>query len=46
MKEALQASNRVPTILIADDDPGITKFLEKRCAKMGFEVQTAANGLL
>jgi DNA-binding response OmpR family regulator len=45
MTETLQASDRVPSILIADDDPGITRFLEKRCAKMGFEVQTAANGL-
>ena len=45
MTETLQASNRVPTILIADDDPGISNFLAKRCAKMGFEVHTAANGL-
>jgi CheY-like chemotaxis protein len=45
MTETLQASNRAPTILIADDDPGIAQFLAKRCAKMGFEVQTAANGL-
>jgi CheY-like chemotaxis protein len=45
MTKALAASTRVPTILIADDDPGIAKFLAKRCAKMGFAVQTAANGL-
>ncbi len=39
------ASIRVPKILIADDDRGIARFLATRCAKMGFEVQTAANGL-
>lgn len=36
---------RSPKVLIADDDPGIVRFLATRCAKMGFEVQTAANGL-
>jgi DNA-binding response OmpR family regulator len=45
MTSALPASTRAPTILIADDDPGIAKFLAKRCAKMGFAVQTATNGL-
>ncbi len=45
MTDALQASKRIPTVLIADDDPGIARFLATRCAKMGFEVQTAANGL-
>jgi CheY-like chemotaxis protein len=38
-------SNRVPTVLIADDDPGIARLLAGRCSKMGFEVQTAVNGL-
>ncbi len=32
-------------VLIADDDPGVLQFLSDRCAKMGFEVQTATNGL-
>ncbi len=45
MTDALQASKRIPTVLIADDDPGIARFLATRCTKMGFEVQTAANGL-
>ena len=45
MTDALQAIQRVPTVLIADDDPGIARFLATRCTKMGFEVQTAANGL-
>jgi DNA-binding response OmpR family regulator len=45
MTDILEASNRVPKVLIADDDPGIVRFLANRCAKMGFEVQTPANGL-
>jgi CheY-like chemotaxis protein len=32
-------------MLIADDDPGIARFLANRCTKMGFDVQTASNGL-
>jgi hypothetical protein len=31
----------VPKALIADDDPSVLRFLEDRCAKMGFEVQMA-----
>jgi CheY-like chemotaxis protein len=31
--------------LIADDDPGITRFLGDLCGKMGFQVQMATNGL-
>jgi CheY-like chemotaxis protein len=45
MSDTLPASQRLPTVLIADDDPGIARFLATRCTKMGFEVQTAANGL-
>ncbi|MDB5522242.1 MAG: response regulator receiver protein [Rhizobium sp.] len=36
---------RGPKMLIADDDPGIVRFLAARCVKLGFEVQTACNGL-
>jgi CheY-like chemotaxis protein len=32
-------------ILIADDDPAILAALSARCRKMGFQVDTAANGL-
>ena len=32
-------------MLIADDDPAIVKMLAARCAGMGFEVETATNGL-
>jgi DNA-binding response OmpR family regulator len=36
---------RIPEVLIADDDPGILRFLADHCAKMGFAVRTANNGL-
>jgi CheY-like chemotaxis protein len=45
MADILEATNQAPKVLIADDDPGIVRFLTNRCAKLGFEVQTAANGL-
>ena len=35
----------VPRLLIADDDPAIVCYLADLCGRMGFEVQTAANGL-
>src|ERR1700722_902308 len=34
-----------PKLLIADDDPAIVSLLADRCAKMGFSVETATNGL-
>lgn len=34
-----------PRVLIADDDPGIVRFLSARCAKLGFNVEPATNGL-
>jgi CheY-like chemotaxis protein len=45
MTSPVQTGKRSPKVLIADDDPGILRFLAKRCTKMGFEVQTVANGL-
>ncbi len=38
-------ADEAPKILVADDDPAIVGFLADRCARIGFEVQTAANGL-
>jgi CheY-like chemotaxis protein len=32
-------------VLIADDDSGLVRFLANRCTQLGFDVQTAANGL-
>jgi CheY-like chemotaxis protein len=34
-----------PKILIADDDPSILRLLADRCSLMGFEVETACNGI-
>ncbi len=34
-----------PKMLIADDDPAIVSLLADRCTKMGFNVETAANGM-
>ena len=40
------ASNDRPVkVLIADDDPGIQRFLAKKCAQIGLEAQTTSNGL-
>jgi CheY-like chemotaxis protein len=39
-------SNKVvPKILIADDDPCVLRAVADRCIRMGFEVETATNGL-
>jgi CheY-like chemotaxis protein len=40
-----QASAATPRMLIADDDPSIVRLLADHCARMGFNVDTAANGI-
>ncbi len=45
MTDALEASSKAPKILIVDDDPSVVKFLADRCGRMGFDLQTATNGL-
>jgi CheY-like chemotaxis protein len=35
----------VPKILIADDDPCVLSAVADRCARIGFDVETASNGL-
>jgi CheY-like chemotaxis protein len=35
----------IPRILVADDDPSAQGAVAARCKRMGFEVETAANGL-
>lgn len=32
-------------VLVADDDPGVLRFVAERCKRLGYEVQTATNGL-
>lgn len=41
----LQLSEEIPRVLIADDDPSIVRLLADRLARMGFDVDTASNGL-
>jgi CheY-like chemotaxis protein len=47
MRDALEMSDPQPRplVLIADDDPAIVRMLADRCAGVGFEVETAINGL-
>jgi CheY-like chemotaxis protein len=45
MNAALELDLKPPKMLIADDDPAIVKMLAERCASVGFEVDTATNGL-
>jgi CheY-like chemotaxis protein len=40
-----QSNNVAPKMLVADDDPCVVRALVNRCTRMGFEVETAANGL-
>jgi CheY-like chemotaxis protein len=38
-------SHQTPKMLIADDDPSILRLLADHCARMGFNVDTASNGI-
>jgi CheY-like chemotaxis protein len=39
------SDKKSPKILIADDDPCVLGAVADRCARMGFDVETASNGL-
>jgi CheY-like chemotaxis protein len=45
MTDASGVPARRPRMLIADDDASIVKLLADRCASVGFEIETAANGI-
>jgi CheY-like chemotaxis protein len=45
MPDIFEARDKVPRMLIADDDPAIVRLLADRCVKMGFKVETATNGV-
>lgn len=45
MTDARELTRKPPKMLIADDDPAIVRLLAERCMSVGFEVETAANGL-
>lgn len=38
-------SDETPRILIADDDPSVVRLLEDHCVRLGFDVETASNGM-
>jgi CheY-like chemotaxis protein len=40
-----RTSGETPRMLIADDDPSIVRLLADHCARMGFDVDTASNGV-
>ena len=40
-----ELNSKPPKMLIADDDPAIVRLLADRCSSIGFEVQTATNGV-
>jgi CheY-like chemotaxis protein len=40
-----RSSEEAPRILIADDDPSIVRLLADHCARLGFDVDTASNGM-
>jgi len=39
------SSDVTPRMLIADDDPSIVRLLADHCARIGFDVDTASNGI-
>lgn len=45
MSDIAVTRNTMPRMLIADDDPAVVRLLADRCVKMGFKVETAANGI-
>lgn len=45
MPDIFEGRDKVPHMLIADDDPAIVRLLADRCVKMGFKVETATNGV-
>jgi CheY-like chemotaxis protein len=45
MPDIFEARDKVPKMLIADDDPAIVRLFADRCMKMGFKVETAINGM-
>jgi CheY-like chemotaxis protein len=45
MTDAGEWSGKSPRMLIADDDPAIVRLLADRCRSVGFDVETAINGV-
>ncbi len=45
MTDVREWSRKGPRMLVADDDPAIVRLLAERCASVGFNVETATNGV-
>ncbi len=45
MTDVREWSGKAPRMLIADDDPAVVRLLADRCTSVGFEVETATNGV-
>jgi CheY-like chemotaxis protein len=45
MTDVREWSRKQPRMLVADDDPAIVRLLAERCASVGFNVETATNGV-
>ena len=45
MTDVHELAIKHPKMLIADDDPSVVKLLADRCRRVGFEVETASNGV-
>jgi CheY-like chemotaxis protein len=45
MTDVHELAIKHPKMLIADDDPSVVKLLADRCRRVGFEVETATNGV-
>jgi CheY-like chemotaxis protein len=45
MTDEIKRNKSAPKILIADDDPCVLRAVADRCTRMGFDVETATNGL-
>jgi CheY-like chemotaxis protein len=43
--DSFESHVETPRILIADDDPSIVRLLADHCGRMGFNVDTASNGI-
>ena len=40
-----RSSGGVSRMLIVDDDPSVVRLLADHCARMGFDIETASNGI-
>jgi CheY-like chemotaxis protein len=43
--DKIKRNKSAPKILVADDDPCVLRAVADRCTRMGFDVETASNGL-